>query len=385
MASAESALQPSEAQTSHSKVMTALSEERRWQIISCWRRNSNVSATARAMRLPTKVVARWVRRYNDTGTVAEHRSTGRPRALSPRAVHAARDLLLEDGTLGAAGVAKQLTEKGYTTHQVHRTTISRNVKMLADSEGFPIHYSYGKPSKALGAGTKLKRLLFAKAHVSTNWSNVMFTDRKRFLFKYPGSKVEPGRWVRKGQKYEVVAACKPTCLNLYCGITKWGMIKCHPVAGTSKHKSVYKNRMGDWSSNITADEYTDVLKKTLLPEGARVFGNMGIDNWLLQQDNDPSHVDAVDVVKEWASSHGSGARVLLNWPPNSPDLNLVENVWGYVQRQVDAKGCKTFDEFKEAVVSELARVPKKMIDNLYASMPGRIAKVIERDGGKSGY
>lgn len=57
-------------------------------------------------------------------------------------------------------------------------------------------------------------------------------------------------------------------------------------------------------------------------------------------------------IKEWdekTSCRRSGRRasvnLLPNWPPNSPYLNPMENVWSWVQSQVDAKVCKTFEDF----------------------------------------
>ena len=44
---------------------------------------------------------------------------------------------------------------------------------------------------------------------------------------------------------------------------------------------------------------------------------------------------------------------MLEWPPHSPDLSPIENVWGIVQREVDAMGCKGFNEFELAVVQKL--------------------------------
>ena len=65
-------------------------------------------------------------------------------------------------------------------------------------------------------------------------------------------------------------------------------------------------------------------------------------------------------IKEWdekTSCRRSGSRatvnLLPNWPPNSPDLNLIENVWAWVQARVDEKGCKNFAEFKAEVLQQL--------------------------------
>lgn len=73
------------------------------------------------------------------------------------------------------------------------------------------------------------------------------------------------------------------------------------------------------------------------------------------------------------------------WPPNSPDLNPIENVWAWVNQKVRKRGCSSFKEFQAEVLNTLQNIPKAFITNLYASMPRRISKVLEQKGGKIGY
>jgi hypothetical protein len=157
------------------------------------------------------------------------------------------------------------------------------------------------------------------------------------------------------------------------------------VAGTSKQQSKYTNKKGQRSKNITAGEYQDVLKATLLPEGKRIFNAKGVAQWQLQQDNDPSHREGPVIIQEWSSSHSSSITVLGKWPPNSPDLNPIENVWAYVQGKVNSLGCKSFEEFKLAVLDQVKAVPLSMLNNLFNSMPKRMAKVIQLEGDKTKY
>lgn len=62
--------------------------------------------------------------------------------------------------------------------------------------------------------------------------------------------------------------------------------------------------------------------------------------WYLQQDNDPSHGVATQELKQWNATNAANVQLLLNWPPNSPDLNIVENIWGIVQQKVNSIGCR---------------------------------------------
>lgn len=106
---------------------------------------------------------------------------------------------------------------------------------------------------------------------------------------------------------------------------------------------------------------------------------------VFQQDNDPTHRAAATIIAKYNKSRGTSISKLAGHPPNSPDLNPIENVWPWVQAEVDSLGCATFEEFQQAVMDKLAAVPKRMCANLVDSMQRRVAKVIKLGGGKTGY
>lgn len=165
------------------------------------------------------------------------------------------------------------------------------------------------------------------------------------------------------------------------------MTKVHKVTGSSKMKTNFKNKQGKEARNITSAEYAKVLEDSLLPEGCRLFNQKGISNWVFQQDNDPTHKKASKAaIQAWNQAHpGQAITLLADWPPNSPDLNLIENVWAWAQRKVDATGCKTFEEFEKCVITTMKNVPSSMLKNLYASMRERVRLCQAANGGKTKY
>jgi transposase len=72
--------------------------------------------------------------------------------------------------------------------------------------------------------------------------------------------------------------------------------------------------------NLNSKGYIDILSNCAIPSPhLLVYGD---ENWY-QDDGVSCH--RAKVVKEWHSQ--KSIRCLENWPPHSPDLNPIENVW----------------------------------------------------------
>ena len=360
-----------------------MDDEARWQIIFAWQQCHNISKVARELGYSRPTVTHWVKHYQEHNNVESANKTGRPPALDTAGAEEALTLLLSDDQGTATEVARVLQAGGKSKKLLHKSTIIRHAKAVAAAEGKPIRAVRGFPSKQLSKDTVKKRLNFATRNKGRSWANVMFTDRKKFHFYYPGVAVKPLKWIRKGEAWRQPKVNHAQVVNLYVGITRQGITKAHIVAGTSQHNSTFLNKKGQVSKNITAAEYMSVVGDTFLPEGDRLFGSCG---WVLQQDNDPCHKRSAEkAVAAHNKKRGSNIQLMQDWPPNSPDLSPIENLWGYVQGKVNARGCKTFADYQAAVLCELKSVPKQMLRNLFDSMPTRLADCLKAKGGKTAH
>jgi len=366
-----------------------LSEERRWEIIHTWKRLESIRATAEECECNKEAVLRWVKRYEATGGVSPKQPI-RKSVVSTQAANQALHMLSGPSEPSAREVAIAMKENGMLPRVVSKSTIIRHAKKAAEAIDDKLQSYHGIPPKSLNAETRAKRLAFAKANLHTNWERVMFSDRKRFYFRFPGSIVKKSRWclqsVRKKQRSKgIFKPSKPSCLNIYAGITRFGATNTREVAGTTGFKHNYRTKKGQGARNITTDQYVDVLQNVFLFEGRMKFGG---SSWTLQQDNDPTHKIAGAIVAEWNNDTGDNVQLLPNWPPNSPDLNLIENFWNFVQEQAYNTKCHDFKSFKDCVKNLIlsgSAKTKEYLAKLYDSMPRRIAKVIELEGEMTDY
>jgi transposase len=363
--------------------MVTSSEAIRWSIVSSHQQGMSTPTICQKLKVAPKTVRKWVACYKATGGVAPGKSTGRKRLMSHDTAGQAASMLLSGQFSGARHVAAALHLQGFTPHQVSARTLREASKRAAEQDGCPIRAVKGKPVKQLTTKTMQQRLAFAQQHLKREWRSVMFTDRARFHWRHPGTRVQRTAWVRKGTQRTAYQPNTPQCVNVYAGITPYGVTKCHLVAGTSKQRSTYTTAAGHPSNNITKEEYTSVLRDTLLPEGSRRFGSKGVHYWVFQQDNDPAHGSCATTITTYNRRHFGSVELLPNWPPNSPDLNPIEHVWAWVSAKVAAAGFASFDAFKAGVIEAIQSVPKAMLANLYGSMHVRMAEVIRLQGGKT--
>ena len=346
-------------------------------------KHPNLNVVAKKCGVDPRTVKRWVLR-SESGSLQVLKRSGRKRLMSEDASRKAVELLLSGGFHNCSQVASELRRLGLTSKVVDATTLSRNAKAQATADGTSIIAKTGKPVKALTAKNKDQRLAFCKANMGRNWGHVMITDRKKFLFSFPGTSVKRVQWLKKGEQRLAYRPNNPMVVNMYAGITKHGVTRAHLVTGTSKLKTTYKNKKGQPSRNITSAEYEDVVTNTLLPEGARIFAAAGLSGWVLQQDNDPTHKGAsARALKAWNGERKASIELLKNWPPNSPDLSPIENAWAHVQATVNAAGCTDFEEFQATLLKAWRELDISVVKGLMASLPTRLKACVDKEGGKT--
>lgn len=77
----------------------------------------------------------------------------------------------------------------------------------------------------------------------------------------------------------------------------------------------------------------------------------------------------------------------MTWPPSSPDLNPIENLWALIKREIYSGGKQytSLNSVWEAVVAAAQKVDRQQIKKLTDSMDGRLLSVIEKKGGNIGH
>ncbi|KAI8879833.1 hypothetical protein K501DRAFT_302913, partial [Backusella circina FSU 941] len=103
-----------------------------------------------------------------------------------------------------------------------------------------------------------------------------------------------------------------------------------------------------------------------------------------QEDGAPCHTGGYAT---WYKTKRCNLNSFDFWPAQSPDLNPIEHLWGYISYKLRSKRGQMSNAAQlEAFVSKTwSEIPPLLLENLVASMPARCRAVIEKNGGQTRY
>ncbi len=115
---------------------------------------------------------------------------------------------------------------------------------------------------------------------------------------------------------------------------------------------------------------------------------MSIPLWLqytssddyFQQDNAPCH--KAQIISDWFLEHDNEF-TLLKWPPQSPDLNPIEQLWDVVEREIHIMDVQPINLLLlcDAIMSIRTKISEECFQHLVESMPWRIKAVLKAKRG----
>ena len=290
-------------------------------------------------------IARGERGYRDSGP-------GRPRKLTKEMRRFIDTNWRLDATITDAIMTCMVRE--HFGMRVGITTIRECRKALG--------YEY-RPPKAKQQLTELQKELrvnfceWVLCH-QEEVGNAVFSDESRF-------QVGPDNGWRRIKKGVWNETCFAPKTKFPQSVMVWGAIG-----------KGLRSKLVMCSNSEDATEYTQILLKSdVISEANRVYGR---GRWCLVQDGAPCHrsKQALDWLDE------NRILVMPGWPPNSPDLNPIEMVWGIMKRGARWNGKEKWK--REEMFTELqqvwAAVHQESLDRLSESFLRRCQMVLDVAG-----
>lgn len=357
-AAAEPVLAPAAAPADepHSPKHTRLPAVKRWSIVALHNDGRSHTYIAEHLQVDRRTVSRVLRRWRRAGDVKSGSRTGRPRETDEET----------DTKIALVGFVEKFTSprqiKRKLDLSVSRITIDRRLQEAGLFGRVAQH-------KRDYSGDELrKRLAFAEGYkdwTAEQWSKVLFSDEKCFY----GMGFCGRKWVRrpKGEalnpEYTVDQRAHPVKVNVWA---------CFCAKG--------QGYMYCFNENMDAALMKHILEENLIPSAELHYSFAPPEQWYFLHDNDKKFRSNL-VTK---TLHELGVTT-LDFPPYSPDLNPIENLWAIMARAVEARPAETVEELQDVIADEWDKVDKAILQKLADSMPRRCAAVIEAKGWHTKY
>ncbi len=209
-----------------------------------------------------------------------------------------------------------------------------------------------------------KRMIFCKQHknwTSDQWAKVLWSDESKFVqFGAIHHHVRRPAGCRFQGQFTV-----PTTKSC-ASVMVWG---CFVASGRGGLHFLPKG------TTMNGANYCELLKDKLeIWMGCRQCDHF-------QQDNGSCHM--AKVVTKWLTLQNIA---VIQFPPNSPDLNPIENLWYLIKTKVAGKKVSSIIALKEAITQVwCTEIMPDLCRTLSESMPRRIEMVLKAKGHHSKY
>ena len=335
-----------------------------------------------------------VKRAKERGylNVGDTKRSGRPPITTQETRTKVERLIDENWRMPLREIAEKFATENPTEPALSHMTIKR----IADTADDPFLLLRTRKKPWFRPTSASKRLVFALSHSPPNirnmaswWTQVIFHDETTYV--YDPRPINDFVRIRQSELIKPILSTKllrPTYQSGRTPVNVWGAVAYgfkSPLVRVRRRTEEERRRPKD-KLGLDAYQFAEEIHKPYLIPFCKTFAQLnGIA------------LRSVKVVGDNAGWHkGPENRALekeagyqiVSWPPQSPDLNVIENVWqmwksGLRRRfsKVALRGPFTEDEIWVACLEEWHAIEQDKIDELVKTMPRRIEAVIQAGGG----
>jgi transposase len=297
-------------------------------------------------------VSLWINRWNETHSLEDSERSGRPRCTTDD----------DDQEMGLLSDKKPTLTPKDIRREMQLPVSSHTISRRLDEVGL-----FGRVQETEHELTEFdlqRRLAFAHQYenwTDDQWARVFFSDECNFYLGHHG-RTYVRRPIGESHNPKYMRQVK----QLHGKVSLWG---CFCAEGLG-HAELY-------SGSLNSTRHRDILRHSLIPSFRQFYPN---GPWFFQQDNVRFHTtpDTITYL------HDKGV-TLIEWPPWSPDLNPIENLWDVLKARVYARFPQTMEEMEQFIREEWQETEFKFISRVCRSMPRRLQLLLDNNGHKISY
>lgn len=339
-----------------------LSEETRAAVVADYSAGFSNARIAKRHRCSLPTVDRWVKEgakarpnFSD-----KHRS-GRPPLVPSSSRSAINRPAVRDKTIPQITAA--FNKKAL--QPVSESTIRRVVAAGHN----PLSWQPINRGRDLSALNKKKRVTFCNANQRAHVSKWVFVDGKYFYLYKTSHGFCQWSWAKPSNKGASRCKGHPWVFFMYAAVAKGHKSKLSfappsPEAGSKARRA---------KVSFKGCHFRDMMKK-MLPE---------VQGWF-------KGPDKFSVIMDRASQHTSqaskaalvqlGVPLREGYPPQSWDINIIENVGGVFTSKLVGKHASSTEGWRKAIKAAWDEVEQHTIDKLVTQVPSRMQQILEAGG-----
>lgn len=320
-------------------------------IVGHYMENNSMALTAKIFKRSKSVVGRVIKRFNDHNSLETQSGTGAPRKTTVREDRCIVRMSMKDRFETAASICREFNRN--TGKSISRDTVSRRLNEAGLKSWVPLC----KP--LISKKNQKLRLAFANQHClwsEDRWNVVFFSDESKFNIFGSDGRVHVRR--KSGERFS--KQCTKKTVKFGGGsVMVWGVISSFGVGPLVR-----------LHGKVNADVYKQLLIQHVVP-----YLRATTPNAIFMQDNAPCH-KAKKVMDFFKDNNIN----VMDWPPQSPDLNPIENLWKLIGERAQSCGPKRPDDLWKALQSEWAKISPEFCKKLINSCNRRCSAVIKSKG-----
>lgn len=300
------------------------------------------------LNVSKSAVSKILKRYNEEKNFSVRSRCGRPSKVSKHTKRRMKKAITADPFLTSNDLIREVSPlRSVSTETVCRV-LRRDLNLWARKV-------QRKPLMTKSHLQKRKEFCMQTKDWSVeDWSRVMWSDESNFYL------FDQSRWrVRRSRHSDPHdhRFTQPTVKHPP-HVMVWA---CFSATGRGGLAFLPQN------VNMNSSRYLETLESHLLPF-------MAIRNaTVFMQDGAPCH--KAKKVTAWLNDH---AIQTLQWPPNSPDLNPIENLWCIMKKKISKSKITSVEQLKNTILEVWTQqTDSSLCNRLVASMPSRIQAVMK--------
>lgn len=316
----------------------------------------DIDSISRILGVSRYIVKSAIRRMFIHGSIFDEPRSGRPTKVSSRDVRHVKYVASRELQHSARFLANSMGYEHGIAINRHQVAYALRFKRFVDRNAPRITPKWYK-----------SRRQFYYTHLNHDWKHTVFTDEKEFSVT-PNGRIR--FYARSYEEYQEKHHKLP--LRMRTKVKVWGVITRNGVGPLIRV-----------DPHMNSDQYTKQILEPLLCNHEKRVELLGCgirypNKLIWQQDNASFHHGPT--ARAFFKKHGI---TVMKWPPNSPDLSPIENVWNMIAYRLRLWQIKTGsiapegDLFK-AVKTIWESITLKECRMLFDSMPDRMNELFRR-------